>query len=32
MRALYKEYHVLVRERMRRKIRELTEKNTDEAA
>ena len=32
MRALYKEYHVSVRERMRRKIRELTEKNTDEAA
>jgi len=32
MRALYKEYHVSVRERMRRTIKKLTEKDTDEAA
>lgn len=32
MRALYKEYHVSVREKMRRTMKKLTEKNTDEAA
>ena len=32
MLALYKEYHVSVRERMRRTIKKLTEKDTDEAA